>query len=180
MPGAAQSAQAPGSPLLVMAPRHPERFAAVAAWLERQDLRCQRRSALADGEALAPDTEVLLVDTLGELLGWYAAGDAAFVGGSLVPVGGHNLLEPAALARPVLTGPYSFNSPEAARLLERADALVRVRDAATLAAAVATLLEDPRRAKAQGARAALAVEANRGAAQRSLEALERLVPGLGR
>jgi 3-deoxy-D-manno-octulosonic-acid transferase len=164
------------APLLVMAPRHPERFASVAQWLEAQGLRSQRRSALVDGQALAPDVDVLLLDTLGELLGWYAAADIAFVGGSLVPVGGHNLLEPAALARPVLTGPYSFNSPEAARLLEQAEALVRVTDADSLARQLAELLEDPRRARALGARAALAVEANRGAALRSLAALERLMP----
>jgi 3-deoxy-D-manno-octulosonic-acid transferase len=166
------------APLLVMAPRHPERFAAVAHWLEAQGMRCTCRSTLSGEQALDPDIDVLLLDTLGELLGWYAAGDIAFVGGSLVPIGGHNLLEPAALARPVLTGPYSFNSPEAARLLEQADALVRVQDAGSLARSVAGLLEDPRRARALGARAALAVEANRGAALRSLEALERLGPAL--
>ncbi|MEY2854852.1 MAG: hypothetical protein RL030_1984 [Pseudomonadota bacterium] len=166
-------------PLLVMAPRHPERFAAVAQWLEGQGLRSQRRSALSGGQALSPDIDVLLLDTLGELLDWYAASDIAFVGGSLVPIGGHNLLEPAALARPVLTGPHSFNSPEAARLLEQADALVRVKDAESLARVVAELMGDPRHAKALGARAALAVEANRGAALRSLAALESLVPMSG-
>lgn len=170
--------QRAAGPLLVIAPRHPERFAAVASWLQGQGLHFQRRSVLGPDEAVAPETGVLLLDTLGELLGWYAACDAAFVGGSLVPIGGHNLLEPAALARPVLTGPWSFNSPEAARLLEDADALVRVSDGASLAHAVVLLLEDPRRALAQGARAALAVESNRGAAARSLAALERLVPGL--
>lgn len=170
------AARGAATPLLVMAPRHPERFATVAQWLAAQGLRSQRRSALVDEQALAPDIDVLLLDTLGELLGWYAAGDIAFVGGSLVPVGGHNLLEPAALARPVLTGPYSFNSPEAARLLEQAEALVRVKDADSLARELAGLLEDPRRAKALGARAALAVEANRGAALRSLAALESLMP----
>ena len=77
--------------------------------------------------------DVLLVDTLGELLAFYAAGDVGFVGGSLVPVGGHNLLEPAALGKPVVCGPYSFNSPEAARLLDDAGALLRVQDAASLA-----------------------------------------------
>jgi 3-deoxy-D-manno-octulosonic-acid transferase len=166
------------APLLVIAPRHPERFAAVAAWLQGRGVSFQRRSALVAEAAVAPQTCVLLLDTLGELLSWYAASDVAFVGGSLVPVGGHNLLEPAALGRPVLTGPHSFNAPEAARLLESAEALLRVVDAQSLACAVAALLEDPSRAKAQGARAALAVEANRGAAQRSLEALERLVPEL--
>ncbi|MDR2215094.1 MAG: hypothetical protein LBE59_04540, partial [Nevskiaceae bacterium] len=165
-------------PLLVMAPRHPERFNAVAAWLEGQNIPFQRRSTLTADEPVAPQTRVLLLDTLGELLVWYAACDAAFVGGSLTPVGGHNLLEPAALSRPVLTGPYSFNSPEAARLLEAADALLCVTDAGSLADAIAALLADPPRAQARGERAASAVKANQGAAQRSVQALERLLlPG---
>jgi 3-deoxy-D-manno-octulosonic-acid transferase len=148
----------------------------VSAWLETQGLRFERRSALAPGQALAPQTSVLLLDTLGELLDWYAACDAAFVGGSLVPVGGHNLLEPAALAKPVLTGPHSFNAPEVAHLLEQADALTRVTDAASLGKAITALCNDPHTAQAQGARAAQAVAANRGAAARSLAELERLMP----
>ena len=83
--------------------------------------------------------DVVLVDTLGELLAFYAAGDVAFVGGSLVPVGGHNLLEPAALGKPTITGPHSFNSPDAARLLERG-ACIAARDRChTLADAVQKL-----------------------------------------
>jgi 3-deoxy-D-manno-octulosonic-acid transferase len=171
---------ASSGPLLVMAPRHPERFAAVSAWLQTQGLSFERRSALTPGEALAPQTSVLLLDTLGELLDWYAACDAAFVGGSLVPVGGHNLLEPAALAKPVLTGPHSFNAPEAAQLLEQVDALTRVTDGAALGQAVAALMSDPSAAQGRGERAAQAVQSNRGAAQRNLAALEERVPQLRR
>src|SRR5207249_375156 len=84
---------------------------------------------------------VLLLDSLGELLDFYAAADVAFVGGSLVPIGGHNLLEPAALGVPILTGPYNSNSEEIARLLIAGGAAEIVRDAATLGARVSALLQ---------------------------------------
>jgi 3-deoxy-D-manno-octulosonic-acid transferase len=156
-------------PLLVLAPRRAERFDEVANWLAGRGIRFVRSSAAASmpgGDHAAAD--VVLVDTLGELLAFYAASDVAFVGGSLVPVGGHNLLEPAALGKPTLTGPHSFNSPEAARLLEQANALSRVTDA-TLADAIDKLLSDPVAAAAQGQRAAAAVVANQGAAARALQ-----------
>jgi 3-deoxy-D-manno-octulosonic-acid transferase len=161
-------------PLLVLAPRRAERFDEVADWLAGRGVRFVRSSAAASstpGGAHAA-AEVVLVDTLGELLGFYAASDVAFVGGSLVPVGGHNLLEPAALGKPTLTGPHSFNSPEAARLLEKAHALLRVTDV-TLADTVHKLLSDPVAAAAQGQRAAAAVVANQGAAARALQMITR-------
>ena len=162
-------------PLLVLAPRKPQRFDEVAAWLTARGIRFARRSS--SGPAIAPGSiEVLLVDTLGELLAFYAAADLAFVGGSLVPVGGHNLLEPAALGKPTVTGPHSFNSPEAARLLEEANALLRVSDAKSLADTVHRLLADPVFAAAQGRRAADAVVANRGAAARALEMIRASSP----
>jgi 3-deoxy-D-manno-octulosonic-acid transferase len=163
------------APLLVLAPRRAERFDEVANWLAGLGVRFARRSA-PDPEIGAASIEVLLLDTLGELLAFYAAADVAFVGGSLVPVGGHNLLEPAALGKPTVTGPHSFNSPEAARLLEEAHALLRVTDATTLADAIHKLLADPLAAKAQGQRAAAAVVANQGAAVRALE-LVNSIPG---
>ncbi len=94
--------------LLLLAPRHKDRFAAVADLLARRGVKFARRSDMARGLAQAGspiDTQVLLVDTIGELVALYASADVAFVGGSLVPIGGHNLLEPAALGLPVLTGP---------------------------------------------------------------------------
>src|SRR5690606_7097343 len=106
--------QAHPNALLVLAPRHTNQFGEFAAWLERKGVRFVKRS---HGAACGADTEVLLVDTLGELLDFYAAADVAFVGGSLVPIGGHNLLEPAALGVPVLTGPHNFNGQDVARLL---------------------------------------------------------------
>ena len=105
--------------LLVLVPRHPQRFAGVAALLERRGLVFDRRGR---SETVRPEAQVLLLDTMGELTAFYAASDVAFVGGSLVPVGGHNLLEPAALGVPVITGPHTQNGPEIARLLIEAAA----------------------------------------------------------
>ena len=101
------------------------RFTEVGAWLEKQNVRFIRRS---QPSARTPDLEVLLVDTLGELLDFYAMGDVAFVGGSLVTVGGHNLLEPAALGVPVLAGPHNFNSADIAKILVDSGAAQIVKD----------------------------------------------------
>jgi 3-deoxy-D-manno-octulosonic-acid transferase len=159
----------PGA-LLVLAPRHPPRFAAVATKLARGDLPWVARST---GAALSAGTRVLLLDTLGELVGYYAAGDVAYVGGSLVPVGGHNLLEPASLGRPVLAGPHTFNDPAVTRLLAEAGALTVVEDAAALAAAVAAYWDDPASARAAGERGRLAAVANQGALARLVELIGR-------
>ena len=118
--------------LLVLVPRHPPRFAGVAAWLGREGVPFVRVSQHIPCNA---DTAVLLVDSLGELLDFYAAGDVAFVGGTLVPIGGHNLLEPAALGLPILCGPHYSNSEDIAQLLMARGALEVVHDAAELAAA---------------------------------------------
>lgn len=152
--------------LLVLAPRHPPRFPAVAELVARGRLPWQARSA---GESPAAGTSVWLLDTLGELLAYYAAADVAYVGGSLVPVGGHNLLEPAAVGRPVLAGPHTFNDPAVARLLLEAGALTVVADAAGLCAAVEGFLGDPRRAHEAGERGRAAVIANQGALTRLLD-----------
>ena len=146
-------------------PRHPHRFDAVAALLTRRAIRFVRRS---DDAALRGDTEVVLVDTLGELLSFYAATNAAFVGGSLVPVGGHNLLEPAALGLPVATGPFTSNGPDVARLLLHSHAAVCVQDAQQLAAVMSAWLGEPSEGIRTGTIARGVVAANRGALQRIL------------
>jgi len=147
--------------LLVLAPRHPPRFREVGAMLERRQVAFARRSA-----QLSPAIEVLLLDTLGELLDLYAAADVVFVGGSLVPVGGHNLLEPAALGRPILTGPHHFNSPQIARLLRERNAVEVVHDARELGERVSELIAQPSARTMMGARARAVVEENRGALDR--------------
>jgi 3-deoxy-D-manno-octulosonic-acid transferase len=173
---AARSTHRP-APLLVLAPRRPERFDTVAAWLTAQNTIWTRYSVSDDtGKAgLGDATDVLLVDRFGELLNCYAAADVCFVGGTLVPVGGHNLLEPAALGKPVLAGPYSFNAPDSARLLEEAGALRRVRDEADLAQALQQWLDDPSLTARVGQRGAAAVAANRGAATHALQAITALL-----
>jgi 3-deoxy-D-manno-octulosonic-acid transferase len=123
--------------LLVLVPRHRERFEAVAKLLAGQGLRYARRSA---GDGVSDEIPVLLVDTLGELASLYATADVAFVGGSLVPIGGHNLLEPAALGIPVLTGRYTANSRDIAALLLEHGAAREVTDAAELSHALKALI----------------------------------------
>lgn len=153
--------------VLVLAPRHPQRFESVAATLTAQGVHYLRHSHAPDAAAAAT-ASVVLLDTLGELLAFYGAADAAFVGGSLVPIGGHNLLEPAALGRPVATGPYDFNAAEVARLLLERGAARRVHDERELAACLLEWLRDSRERARVGGLGRAAIEANRGALERLL------------
>ena len=158
--------------LLVLVPRRPERFERVAGLVRRAGFRLARRSAGGwDGRA-----QVLLGDTMGELPLFYAAADAAFVGGSLVPHGGHNPLEAAALGRPVAYGPHTFNFDEIARLLVEEGAARRVGDAGELAATLAGWLADAAARTAAGERGRLAVARNRGALDRLWTLLAPLLP----
>jgi 3-deoxy-D-manno-octulosonic-acid transferase len=158
--------------LLVLVPRKTQRFAEVGAWLEKQHVRIIRRS---NPSARTRDLEVLLVDTLGELLDFYAMGDVAFVGGSLVPVGGHNLLEPAALGIPVLTGPHNHNSADIAKILVEAGAAMIVKDGNELGERVAALLSNPAERARMGAAGRDAVEENRGALEKLLALIDPLL-----
>jgi 3-deoxy-D-manno-octulosonic-acid transferase len=160
--------------LLVIAPRHPGRFPEVAQELERAGMNFARRSQPWPAQR-RPEPGVLLLDSLGELLDFYAAADVAFVGGSLVPVGGHNLLEPAALGVPVLTGPHNFNGEEVARLLVARGGAALVRDAAELAEGVSELFADPAARERIGALARASVEVNRGALAKLLALIEPLL-----
>ncbi len=160
--------------LLLLVPRHPQRFPAVTTLLNRQGWRFTRWSS-----GVMPDrsTQVVLVDTVGELASLYAAADVAFVGGSLVGgVGGHNLLEPASFGLPVLTGPSYYNSRDIARLLLIQGAALQVGNARELAAALAQLLGDPALRQRMGAIGRHVVESNRGSVARLLELIESLLP----
>ena len=159
--------------LLVLAPRHPNRFDAVASMLARRAVRFVRRS---EGRLPRLDTEVVLLDTVGELLTFYAAANAAFVGGSLVPIGGHNLLEPAALGIPFATGPYNANSADVAKLMFDQHAAVCTPDAQSLAAAVSAWLLEPGEGTRVGAIARNVVAANRGALQLILKMIDLKLP----
>lgn len=160
--------------VLVIAPRHPPRFAQVAQQLAQAGVSFVRRSD-GDGAYAGAAAEVLLLDSLGELLEFYAAADVAFVGGSLVPVGGHNLLEPAALGVPILTGPCNFNGAEVAQLLIARGAAEIVHNPQELGARVSALLSDPAARERIGAQGRASVEASRGALAKLLGLIEPLL-----
>ena len=159
--------------LLLWAPRHPERFAAVAAACARADFRVGLRRE--DGLPTV-DTDAFVVDTLGELMSFYAASDVAFVGGSLQDVGGHNLLEPAALGVPALVGPHTFNFQEITELLIAAGAVQRVSDAPSLSKKICQLIRHPSERQRRGDVGRLRIAAERGALARTLELIDRCLP----
>jgi 3-deoxy-D-manno-octulosonic-acid transferase len=153
-------------------PRHPERFDGVAALIDKQNFRFVRRST---GQLSGADTEVVLGDTMGELMTFYAAADVAFVGGSLVKIGGHNLLEPAAFRLPIITGPYTYNAADIAQLFQEDGVALEVNNAAELAAAVSDLFADPVERERIGNRAEALTERSRGALARLLALLDPLL-----
>jgi 3-deoxy-D-manno-octulosonic-acid transferase len=157
--------------LLILAPRHPNRFAGVAAWLRSRGISFTARSAKTAVPARDP---VLLADTLGELVALYSAADVAFVGGTLTPIGGHNLLEPAASSAPIIIGPYNFNAPDIAQMFVKTGAAIEVRSGEQLADALVDLLGDARRREDMGAKARSIVDANRGALGRVMQLIESL------
>ena len=132
----------PAGTLTVIVPRHPQRFDEVAALLDARGIAFVRRSANAPVPA---DVGFVLGDSLGELLAYYAAADVAFVGGSLLPLGGQNLIEPIAVGTPTVIGPHTFNFADAAAQAVAAQAALRVADAGALLAEVDALLRDPAR-----------------------------------
>ena len=161
--------------LMILAPRHPERFEKVAALIESSGLKLARRSAWQPGVPLMPGS-IFLLDTVGELASVYELADVAFVGGSLVPLGGHNILEPAQHGVPVLTGPHTFNFREIVRLFEQGGGL-RVVTAENLGATVIELLSNPEEQKKLGSRARELFTQNTGATEKTLAALQPLLAG---
>jgi len=158
--------------LLVLVPRHPQRFDSVRDLLAKRNGSSANRSSR---KAISPGTSVLLGDTMGELMMFYAASDVAFVAGSLVPIGGHNLLEPASVGRPVLTGPHNFNSEEIAQLLTDAGAAIIVSDTEQLARAISELLDSAERRTVMGAAGKAVLDSNRGALDRLLTLVDPLL-----
>ncbi|MSQ66621.1 MAG: 3-deoxy-D-manno-octulosonic acid transferase [Gammaproteobacteria bacterium] len=154
--------------LLVVAPRHPERFEAVAELIRREGWHCLRRR---DQTACGVATEVFLLDSMGELLRFYAAADVAFVGGSLMPLGGHNMLEPASLGVPVVTGPHVFNFLEISSKLVAVGALRIAADAPALVDTLAHWLANPDQRDDAGLAGRQMVAHNRGATVSVLELL---------
>lgn len=159
--------------LLILVPRHPERFQRVAEQIGAAGLSYVRRSEQAP---VLPTTAVWLGDSMGELMSWLALADAAFVGGSLVPRGGHNALEPLALGVPALTGPHDFNFASINAELRTAGALQTVQDAAELAQALHDLMTDPALAQLRREAGLRVIAANQGAVARQLALLAPLLP----
>ena len=155
--------------LLMIIPRHPERFGTVATLIESQGFKMVARSQ--QHERIPQKVEVFLGDTMGELELFYAASDVAFVGGSLVPVGCHNLLEAAALSIPILTGPHVFNSVDMNKLLIEAGGAVRVTDSESIAKAVIHWFSNPADRLKAGEAAKAAFKGQQGAVQKIMEAL---------
>jgi 3-deoxy-D-manno-octulosonic-acid transferase len=159
--------------LLVLVPRHPERFDSVAKLCHQRGFRIERRSARKDG--VASDTTILLGDTMGEVLLFHAAADVSYIGGSLVPLGGQNLLEAAAVGTPVVFGPHMFNFSDISRMARGRGAGRQVQDAAELASVVADYLKNPALRNAAGEAGQRMVAENRGALARTLALLRQLL-----
>lgn len=163
-----------GDALLVIVPRHPQRFDEVAAMVAQHDLRLQRRSTLGEA-ALAQEVRVLLGDSMGEMFAYYAACDAAFIGGSLLPLGGQNLIEACAVGKPVLLGLHTFNFSAVSDDAVAAGAALRVDDARSMMQAAARLLRDAPERQRMGAAATAFAQQHRGATVRTVKLLQPLI-----
>lgn len=163
--------------LLLLVPRHPERFDYVARKIGRRGLHCVRRS---DGPAeLGAEVDVYLGDTMGELSLMYACSDVAFVGGSLEPFGGQNILEPSALGVPVLFGPHMFNFPDISRWTVKEGAGKMVQNTSELEQVLAELLTNPTLRDDMGSKGLALIEAHRGALIKNYQMLEELAAQTG-
>ena len=156
--------------VLIIAPRHPERFDEVCGLITSAGYECQRRTRLK-----GPVRDVVLLDTIGELRAFYGACDIAFVGGSLVKVGGHNLLEPAAMKKPVIFSRYMFNFKEISEALIQAGGGLMVKDKEELYIKLDNLLFDKQLSSAMGEKAFKVIAANSGATVRTIDAVHRLI-----
>ena len=160
----------------VIVPRHPQRFDEVAELLTRRGLKFARRSR---NVTLAAGENILLGDSMGELPAYYAMADCAFIGGSLVPVGGQNMIEAAALGVPALFGPHTFNFAQAAQQAVAAGAAIRAGDADAVWEQAAQLLANPERRRAMGDAGRAFCAAHRGATAQTMTVVERLLPAAG-
>jgi 3-deoxy-D-manno-octulosonic-acid transferase len=156
--------------LTVIVPRHPQRFDEVAALANQRGLKTQRRS---DNRVVDPQTRIVIGDSMGEMFAYYAACDIAFIGGSLLPLGGQNLLEACAVGRPVIVGPHTFNFEDATRGAIEAGAAIRIANAADLAPTIATLFASPDRRQSMGAAGKQFSEVHRGATEKTMRLLEQ-------
>ena len=158
--------------LMILAPRHPERFAEAAASVRNAGYSVSLRS---EGNEGAADTDCLIVDTLGELMRYYACSDVAFVGGTFADIGGHNLLEPAALGKPVLFGPHTENVDAIARELESCGGGRRLHTESDLVESLAEWFEDETKRRAAGLAAKKRVESGRGAVEQNMDRVRDII-----
>jgi 3-deoxy-D-manno-octulosonic-acid transferase len=158
--------------LLLIAPRHPERFKAVESAVRSLGFNVATRSA---DKVPGPSTQCFVIDSMGELLRFFAASDVAFVGGSLVSIGGHNVLEPAALGKPVLVGPYTYNFEEITQALLDEHGGHRVKDGTELGAEVLSLLRDETRRLPMGVAARQVFESERGSVGKVMKLVDTLL-----
>jgi 3-deoxy-D-manno-octulosonic-acid transferase len=152
--------------LLVIVPRHPQRFVEVEKRLKAKSLDYVKRS---ENRRVSSGTSVFLGDSLGEMHAYYKACDCAYIGGSLLPFGGQNLIEASSMGKPVFLGPHTYNFEEASQLALEAGAAIRVKDAQELALEVRKLLNEPERLEKMGKAGLLFAAENRGAADRILD-----------
>ncbi|MGA7750274.1 MAG: lipid IV(A) 3-deoxy-D-manno-octulosonic acid transferase [Gallionella sp.] len=157
--------------LLVIVPRHPQRFIEVSDLIEKRGITFQLRS---ENRAVQMNTKIVLGDSMGEMFAYYAAADLAFIGGSLLPYGGQNLIEACAVGTPVLVGPHMYNFAEATRLAISAGAAIRIPNAAELASVVQRLFQDSSTLHDMHQQCAKFVESNRGATEKSLQLVKQL------
>jgi 3-deoxy-D-manno-octulosonic-acid transferase len=163
--------------LLVLVPRHPERFNNVYTLISEHGLKAVRRS---QGQVVEQEHQVLLGDTMGEMAYFYGLADVAFVGGSLVDTGCQSIIEPAALGLPVITGPSLFNFQAVSEALQEAGGMTVVTNEDGLAATVKTLLEEPALCRTMGDAASRVVKANQGAVDRNLAIISELLASAAR
>jgi 3-deoxy-D-manno-octulosonic-acid transferase len=164
----------PQTLLLVIVPRHPQRFDEVAQLVRARGLSLQRRTQLGvNGGDTTVDADVLLGDSMGELFAYYAACDCAFIGGSLLPLGGQNLIEACALGKPVLVGAHTFNFLDATDAAVACGAALRAADADSLLGQALALLGDAPARLRMGAQAAQFAASHRGATLRTVELLQQ-------
>ena len=156
----------------MLVPRHPERFGRAAQMARAAGLRVSLRS---DGISCPRSTQCFVIDSMGELLRYYAACDVAFVGGSIDTTGGQNVLEPAALCKPVLVGPHTFNFEEITRQLIDCQAAFRIQNAVELETAVRRLFNDPELRDRMGREGFKLVKSGQGALDRTLEIVDSLL-----
>jgi 3-deoxy-D-manno-octulosonic-acid transferase len=160
--------------VLLLAPRHPGRFSEVADLIRTKGLRFCRKTAMTPSAAGAP-IDVILLDTIGELAKLYSMGTVIFIGGSLVPVGGHNVLEPAAYRKAVLFGPHMDNFSAIAKTLIEHNGAIQVQDGTELGIQAARLLYDAQLRETMGENAFQAVAENTGALQKSMDVIKNLI-----